>query len=94
MLQIIMYQNAKSKVRINNSFSDVFKVQVGVHLKEEYEVSISFSEASFVGKICIHSKILASILVVFVVKELVATQFSVKVASFGFIRNAVALKIN
>ena len=27
----IMYQNAKSKGRINNSFSDVFKVQVGVH---------------------------------------------------------------
>ena len=27
----IMYQNAKSRVRINNSYSDVFKVQVGVH---------------------------------------------------------------
>ena len=27
----IMYQNARSRVRINNSYSDVFKVQVGVH---------------------------------------------------------------
>ena len=30
MLQI-MYQIARSQVMINNSFSDVFKVQVGVH---------------------------------------------------------------
>ena len=27
----IMYQNARSRVRINNSYSDVFKVQVDVH---------------------------------------------------------------
>ena len=27
----IMYQNARSRVRVNNSYSDVFKVQVGVH---------------------------------------------------------------
>ena len=27
----IMYQNARSPVRINNSYSGVFKVQVGVH---------------------------------------------------------------
>ena len=27
----IMYQNARSRVRVNNSYSDVFKVHVGVH---------------------------------------------------------------
>ena len=27
----VMYQNARSCVRINNSYSDVFSVQVGVH---------------------------------------------------------------
>ena len=27
----IMCQNARSRVRINNSYSDVFKVEVGVH---------------------------------------------------------------
>ena len=27
----IMYQNARSHVRINNSYSDVFNVKVGVH---------------------------------------------------------------
>ena len=27
----VMYQNARSQVRVNNSFSDVFDVQVGVH---------------------------------------------------------------
>ena len=27
----IMYQNARSRVRVSNSYSDVFKVQVGVH---------------------------------------------------------------
>ena len=26
-----MYQNARSQVRVNNSFSDLFDVQVGVH---------------------------------------------------------------
>ena len=27
----VMYQNARSQVRVNNLFSDVFDVQVGVH---------------------------------------------------------------
>ena len=27
----ILYQNARSEVRINNSYSDVFNIQVGVH---------------------------------------------------------------
>ena len=30
MIQV-MYQNGRSQVRVNNLFSDVFDVQVGVH---------------------------------------------------------------
>ena len=27
----VMYQNARSQVRVNNLFSDVFNMQIGVH---------------------------------------------------------------